>query len=87
MSKMTLMDRSIFDRDFMDQFFSPIKYRTFSGERVEGRGTKDDPYIIHRQKIVDKVYHGWYDEDGSYHEILINDLSKGIDGAINKQEE
>ena len=65
---------TVFDRGFMDEFFSPMKYRTFSGERVEGEGTKDNPYIIHRQKVVDKVYHGWYDEkDGSYHEILIKD--------------
>ena len=72
---MTLMDSSVFDRGFMDQFFSPIKYRTLSVDRVEGRGTKDDPYIIHRQKVVDKVYHGWYDEDESYHEILIKTAS------------
>ena len=75
MNKITLMDSSVFDRGFMDQFFSPIKYRTLSGDRVEGRGTKDDPYIIHRQKVVDKVYHGWYDEDESYHEILIKTAS------------
>jgi len=61
---------TVFDRGFMDEFFSPMKYRTFSGE---GEGTKDDPYIIHRQKVVDKVYHGWYDDDGGYHEILIEE--------------
>jgi len=57
----------------MDQFFSPIKYRTFSGERIEGEGTKDNPYVIHRQKVVDNVYHGWYDDDGGYHETLVKD--------------
>ena len=77
----------LMDGGFMDQFFSPVKYMSFNGQTVEGEGTKDKPFVINRQKIVDKVYHGWYDEDGSYHEILINDLSKGIDGAINKQEE
>ena len=60
-----------FDRGFMDEFFSPMKYRTLSGERVEGKGTKDEPFIIHRQKVVDNVYHGWYDDDGGYHETLV----------------
>jgi hypothetical protein len=57
----------------MDEFFSPMKYRTYSGERVEGKGTKDEPFIIHRQKVVDNVYHGWYDDDGGYHETLVKD--------------
>jgi len=52
----------------MEEFFSPMKYRTFRGERVEGKGTKDEPCIIHRQKVVDNVYHGWYDADGGEHE-------------------
>jgi hypothetical protein len=35
---------------------------------MEGEGTKENPYVIHRKKMVDSVYHGWYDDDGSYHE-------------------
>lgn len=65
MSKMTLMDSSIFDRGFMDQFFSPIKRRP-----VEGKGTKDEPFIIKRSTIIDRTYHGWYDDEGGYHETF-----------------
>ena len=67
------MKMTLHPRGFMDEFFSPMKYRTFSGERVEGKGTKDEPFIIHRQKVVDNVYHGWYDDDGGYHETLVKD--------------
>ena len=70
---MTRMTVHPFDRGFMDEFFSPMKYRTFNGERVEGKGTKDEPFVILRQKVVDKMYHGWYDDDGGYHETLIKD--------------
>ena len=56
-------------RSFMDELFSPVKY---SYGNVEGQGTKDNPFVITRRKVVDTTYHGWYDEkDGSYHEILI----------------
>jgi len=65
------MKMTVHPRGFMDEFFSPIKY--YSGERVEGKGTKDEPFIIHRQKVVDNVYHGWYDDDGGYHETLVKD--------------
>ena len=55
-------------RSFMEEFFSPIKY----GRRVEGKGTKSEPFVIPRPQIIDRIYHGWYDEkDGSYQEILI----------------
>ena len=70
MNKMTF--EHPFDRDFMDQFFSPVKYmRRATRQTAEGEGTKDKPFIINRQEVVDKMYHGWYDEDGSYHEILV----------------
>jgi hypothetical protein len=66
---------TVFDRGFMDEFFSPIKYKYHDHRDLypEGAGTKDKPFIIHRQKVIDKVYHGWYDDDGGYHEILIKD--------------
>ena len=55
-------------RSFMEEFFSPIKYE----RRVDGKGTKSEPFVINRPQIIDRIYHGWYDEkDGSYHEILI----------------
>ena len=70
MNKMTF--EHPFDRDFMDQFFSPVKYiRQATRQTAEGEGTKEKPFIINRQELVDKMYHGWYDEDGSYHEILV----------------
>jgi len=57
------------DRSFMDEFFSPMKYLSYgTAELMEGEGTKENPYVIHRKKMVDSVYHGWYDDDGSYHE-------------------
>ena len=46
-----------FDRGFMDEFFSPIKYRTFSGERVEGNGTKDEKITV---KVGETVLYGKY---------------------------
>ena len=53
-------------RSFMEEFFSPIKRK--------GKGTKSEPFVIPRQQIIDRIYHGWYDEnDGSYHETLIKD--------------
>ena len=71
MNKMTF-EHPFMDRGFMDQFFSPVKYiRQTTRQTAEGEGTKDKPFIINRQEVVDKMYHGWYDEDGSYHEILV----------------
>jgi len=36
------------------------------------REPKSEPFVINRPQIIDRIYHGWYDEkDGSYHEILI----------------
>ena len=57
-------------RSFMDEFFSPVKY---SYGNVEGQGTKDNPYVITRRKVVDTTYHGWYDDDGSYHETPVKE--------------
>lgn len=57
-------------RSFMDELFSPVKY---SYGNVEGQGTKDNPFVITRRKIVDTTYHGWYDDDGSYHETPVKE--------------
>ena len=59
-------------RSMMDELFSPIKYMG-NVRTVVGTGTKDDPYKITKTKLVEKLYHGWYEEDGSYHEILVSD--------------
>jgi hypothetical protein len=61
-------------RSFMDEFFSPVKY---SYGNVEGQGTKDNPYVITRRKVVDTTYHGWYDDDGSYHETPVKEKNNG----------
>lgn len=61
-------------RSFMDEFFSPVKY---SYGNVEGRGTKDNPFVITRRKVVDTTYHGWYDDDGSYHETPVKEKNNG----------
>ena len=57
-------------RSFMDELFSPVKY---SYGNVEGQGTKDSPFVITRKKVVDTTYHGWYDDDGSYHETPVKE--------------
>tara|TARA_X000001382_G_scaffold31337_1_gene20270 strand:+ start:1216 stop:1386 length:171 start_codon:yes stop_codon:yes gene_type:complete len=54
----------------MDELFSPVKY---SYGNVEGQGTKDSPFVITRRKVVDTTYHGWYDDDGSYHETPVKE--------------
>jgi hypothetical protein len=61
------------DRSFMDEFFSPVKYLGYANEMIEGEGTEEKPFVIHRKKLVDNVYHGWYDSDGGYHEKLIKE--------------
>jgi len=35
--------------------------------------TKDSPTKITRREVVTKEYSAWYDPDGSYHEVLIED--------------
>jgi hypothetical protein len=53
----------------MDELFSPIK----NGQRViNNTGTKDKPVIVTRGEWVEKKYKAWYEDDGSYHEELIN---------------
>ena len=60
-------------RALMDEFFSPMKYLNYSNEMIEGEGTKDKPFVIRRKKLVESKYHGWYDDDGSYHETLVKE--------------
>jgi len=35
--------------------------------------TKENPAKITRREVVTKEYNAWYDPDGSYHEVLIED--------------
>ena len=54
----------------MDELFSPMKY----GQRViDHGGTRDKPNIVIRRKLVEKKFKAWYDDDGSYHEELVDD--------------
>ncbi len=64
-------------RTFMDEFFSPIKLRDIRDQEVKGEGTKDNPYISTRRRVVDTTYHGWYDDDGSYHETPVKEKNNG----------
>jgi len=50
-----------------------MKYLNYSNEMIEGEGTKDKPFVIRRKKLVESKYHGWYDDDGSYHETLVKE--------------
>ncbi len=71
-----LIDRpfpSPIDRGFMDEFFSPVKYLHYASEMIGGEGTEEKPYVIRRKKLVDNVYHGWYDSEGGYHETLVKE--------------
>tara|TARA_R100000306_G_C4310002_1_gene109667 strand:- start:140 stop:307 length:168 start_codon:yes stop_codon:yes gene_type:complete len=35
--------------------------------------TKENPTKITRREVVTKEFNAWYDPDGSYHEVLIED--------------
>ena len=54
----------------MEEIFTPVKY----GRRtIDLVGTRDKPTIITRGEWVEKKYKAWREEDGSYHEELIDD--------------
>jgi hypothetical protein len=62
----------------MDELFSPMKY----GQRaIDHVGTRDKPTIVTRGEWVEKKYKAWREEDGSYHEELIDDsdIPKGAE--------
>ena len=56
-------------RGMIESIFSPTK----KYERVVNPGTKDFPTIVTRRVEVDRVFHIWAEEDGSYHEEVITD--------------
>jgi len=55
---------------FFEELLQPYKY----GPRVyeSDVGTKDNPTIVTRSHTVERTYKAWRDEDGSYHEVLID---------------
>ena len=71
MKHMMLRDNPL---SFFEELLQPYKY----GPRVyeSDVGTKDNPTIVTRSHTVERTYKAWRDEDGSYHEVLIdgNDL-------------
>jgi hypothetical protein len=67
-----MLIRSVNPYDFgsmMEELFSPIKYN----RALENVGTKDKPTIVTRGEWVEKKYRAWREEDGSYHEELIEE--------------
>ena len=52
-----------------EEILSPYKY----GPRMYANnvGTKDKPSIIVRSELVERKFKAWREEDGSYHEELI----------------
>ena len=56
--------------DLMQEILAPYKY----GPRMyeSDIGTKDNPTIITKEYTVERTYKAWRDEDGSYHEELID---------------
>ena len=67
-----MLRRSVNPYDFssmMEELFSPIKYN----RTLENVGTKGDPAIVTRGEWVEKKYKAWREDDGSYHEELIEE--------------
>ena len=53
----------------MQEIMSPIKYNRV----LENVGTKEEPAIVTRGEWVEKKYKACREEDGSYHEELIEE--------------
>jgi len=56
----------------MEEIFSPMKHN----RALEQVGTKDNPSIVTRGEWVERKYKAWREEDGSYHEKLIEKEEK-----------
>ena len=68
----SMMLRSDPFRSLFEELLQP--YKGMQGRhRVMESGTKDDPSIITRGEWVERKYKAWHEEDGSYHEQLIDD--------------
>ena len=57
----------------MEEILQPFKGNMAMTPRVWEVGTKDKPTTIVRRELVERKYHAWQEEDGSYHEVLINE--------------
>ena len=55
----------------IDEFFSPVKHSQMV--LPDRTATKENPTKITRREVVTKEFNAWYDPDGSYHEVLIED--------------
>ncbi len=58
--------------------------RRFDPYNFDQVGTRDKPTIITRGEWVEKKYKAWREEDGSYHEELIDDnfdIPRGAEGT------
>ena len=62
---MSRQSMSPFSDSFFDQFFSPRKYIASH----EGKGTKEEPWVIKRTVTSVETVHAYNDEHG-YHEII-----------------
>ena len=53
-----------------EELLQPYKYgpRIYEGDV----GTRDNPTIVTRSHTVERTYKAWRDEDGSYHEELVD---------------
>ena len=53
-----------------EEILRPFKARVGSPRTWE-TGTKEKPTTIVRRELVERAYHAWREEDGSYHEVLV----------------
>ena len=61
-------------RSLFEELLQPYKgMQQLARHRVMESGTKDEPSIITRGEWVERKYKAWHEEDGSYHEQLIDD--------------
>ena len=65
----------------MEEIFTPVKYGRRTIDQV---GTRDKPANITRGEWVEKKFKAWRDDDGSYHEELVDDnfdIPRGAEGT------
>ena len=86
MRSMILRNKPFNELSLFDEMFDPYRrmQRMATQQAVEGVGTKENPSVVTRGEWVERQYKAWHEEDGSYHEQLIDadDLSE----LPNKQE-
>ena len=81
MRSMMLRNRPFDELSLFEQWgidpFNQLQRRARQ-QSMEGTGTKDNPVIVTRGEWVERQYKAWHEEDGSYHEQLIDadDLSE-----------